>query len=70
MVLTSDTKAFLNSYSEIINEGEFKYLFESPYQSLRVDQEKQIYDECKNAKILPKNIEEPAIILETKNSNQ
>lgn len=58
MVLTSDTKNFLNNYSEIINKGDFKFLFERAYQTLRLDQAKQIYDVCKNAKILPKNIED------------
>ena len=27
MELTSDAKSFLNSYSEIIDEGDFKFLF-------------------------------------------
>lgn len=58
MVLTSDVKAFLNSYSEIIDEGDFKFLFERAYQTLSLNQAKQIYDVCKAANILPKNIDD------------
>lgn len=58
MELTSDAKSFLNSYSEIIDEGDFKFLFERAYKTLSLNQVKQIYDVCKVANILPKNIED------------
>ena len=58
MELTSDAKSFLDSYSEIIDEGDFKFLFERAYQTLSLNQVKQIYDVCKVANILPKNIED------------
>ena len=58
MELTSDAKSFLDSYSESINEGDFKFLFERAYQTLSLNQVKQIYDVCKVANILPKNIED------------
>ena len=34
MKLTSDVKNFLDNYSEIINEGDFKFLFERAYKTL------------------------------------
>ena len=58
MELTSDAKSFLDSYSEIIDEGDFKFLFERAYKTLSLNQVKQIYDVCKAANILPKNIED------------
>lgn len=58
MELNSDAKAFLNSYSETINEGDFKFLFERAYQTLSFNKIKQIYDVCKAANILPKNIDD------------
>lgn len=58
MELTSDVKSFLDSYSEIIDEGDFKFLFERAYKTLSLNQVKQIYDVCKTANILPKNIED------------
>lgn len=58
MELASDAKSFLDSYSEIIDEGDFKFLFERAYKTLNFNQVKQIYDVCKAANILPKNIED------------
>ena len=57
MKLTPGAKSFLDNYSEIIDEGDFKFLFERAYQTLSLNQVKQIYDVCKAANILPKNIE-------------